>query len=299
MHIPAAWLDLLDGVDAVVNVAGILREENGQTFQCIHIDAPLALAQACVQIGVRRFVQISALGNPADGAFIASKHQFDEALLALPLDAVVLRPSLVYSAAGSYGGTSLLRAIAGFPGFQWLPGHADWPVQPLAAEDLGALVAAAAANRAVGIYEVGGPARMPLHAYQTQWRHWLRIAGTRAIRVPEALISLQVWLWERIGSGPVGETMWRMLRRGNVTANDAHAHLARDFGIAPRPLKQIWPARRAKPRTDGRRNCIFSRQRCVCAWRLCGCYRRGPGGEHPLRTSKCLSTVRRCNRHSR
>ena len=233
------WLPLLDGVHAVVNAAGILREERGQTFQTIHTSAPLAAAHACVQAGVTRFVQISALGDPEDGEFIASKHAFDSALLALPLDAVVLRPSLVYSVAGSYGGTSLLRAIAGFPGWQWLPGDAHWPVQPVAAEELAALVAAAVDNGANGMYEVGGPVPIALRDYQRAWRHWLRIPGQRSVQVPEAAISLQVWLWERIGSGPVGETMWRMLRRGNVTQPAAHANLARDFGIAPQPLSDV------------------------------------------------------------
>jgi uncharacterized protein YbjT (DUF2867 family) len=50
---PESWLPLLAGVDAVVNVAGILREEGGQTFATVHLDAPLALARACVKQGVQ------------------------------------------------------------------------------------------------------------------------------------------------------------------------------------------------------------------------------------------------------
>ena len=140
MTTPDAWRDALAGVDAVVNAAGILRETGAQTFEAIHVSAPLALARACVASGIDCFVQISALGAPSDGEFVASKHRFDEALLALPLRGIALRPSVVYAAAGSYGGTSLLRALAAFPGFQLLPGHANWPIQPIAAEDLGDLV---------------------------------------------------------------------------------------------------------------------------------------------------------------
>lgn len=105
MTTPESWRETLRGVDAVVNAAGILRETGRQTFARIHIGGPLALARACVEAGVKRFVQISALGQPGDGEFIASKHRFDEALLALSLEAVVLRPSVVYAASGSYGGT--------------------------------------------------------------------------------------------------------------------------------------------------------------------------------------------------
>lgn len=242
MTTPEAWRDSLRGVDAVVNVAGILRETGVQTFQTIHVDGPLALAQACVDHGVPRFVQISALGQAEDGGFLASKHRFDEALLALPLSAVVLRPSIVYAASGSYGGTSLLRALAAFPGWQLLPGDGHWPLQPVAAEDLGEIAARAAAGTQRGIYEIGGPRTMTLREYQTQWRRWLRIDGTRAIDFPQSLVSLQVAISERLGRGPVGETMWRMLRRGNITAADAPARVQADFGHAARDLPQVLAA---------------------------------------------------------
>src|SRR5687768_15590531 len=136
MTAPASWRASLEGIDAVVNVAGILRERGSQRFDRIHHDGPLALAQACVEAGVARFVQISALGHPDDGEFIASKHRFDQALQQLPLAAIVLRPSVVYSTAGSYGGTSLLRALAAVPGVLPLPGDGRSRIQPLAAEDL-------------------------------------------------------------------------------------------------------------------------------------------------------------------
>ncbi|BCT92092.1 oxidoreductase [Lysobacter helvus] len=236
---PEDWVPVLAGVDIVVNAAGILREAGPQTFDALHVRGPLALAEACVACGVRRFVQVSALGAPEDGAFIASKHAFDDALLALPLDAVVLRPSIVYAAAGSYGGTSLLRALAAFPGAQWLPGRGEWAIQPVAMDDLAELVVAAAGNTVRGVFEVGGPVPMRLADYQATWRRWLRIPGTREVHVPGGLVSAQVWLWERLGRGPVGETMWRMLRRGNVTQPDAHAHVRDAFGVAPRALDVV------------------------------------------------------------
>lgn len=58
----SAWLPKLSGVDAVINAVGILRERGEQTFERIHTLAPKALFGACVAAGVRRIVQISALG---------------------------------------------------------------------------------------------------------------------------------------------------------------------------------------------------------------------------------------------
>jgi uncharacterized protein YbjT (DUF2867 family) len=242
MQSPEDWREVLTGVDAVVNAAGILRERADQTFEDVHVAGPLALARACVSHGITAFVQLSALGVPADGDFIASKHRFDAALLALPLQAAVLRPSVVYAAAGSYGGTSLLRALAGFPGFQWLPGDGRWRLQPVAAEDLADVVAACLARGTHGVFEVGGPAPLSLRTYQAMWRRWLRIPGDWVAVVPEPLVSLQVAVWERLGRGPVGTTMWRMLRRGNVTMPDAARRLEEACGVRPRALDEVLAA---------------------------------------------------------
>src|SRR6476659_4142868 len=67
------WKPRLAGIDAVVNCAGILRETSGDTFARVHVDAPLALFRACAATGVRRVIQLSALGEAEDGEFIASK----------------------------------------------------------------------------------------------------------------------------------------------------------------------------------------------------------------------------------
>lgn len=243
MTAPAQWRDALSGVDAVVNAAGILRASRRQTFDAVHVDGPLALARACVEAGVRRFVQISSVGDPADGPFIASKHRFDAALLALPLSAVVLRPALVYSASGSYGGSSLLRALAALPSGVAVPGDGGWPQQPVAAEDLGELVARALDSEARGTFEVAGPQRMPLRDYLLAWRRWLRLPGARVRRVPMPIAGAGVMLGEAFGGGPIGATTWRMLRRGVVVGEDALPRLRAAFGFVPRALADALAAR--------------------------------------------------------
>jgi hypothetical protein len=230
----------------VVNASGILRESGRQTFEAVHVLAPTAVAQACIDAGIKTFVQISALGEIDDGEFIASKHRFDEILLRMPLRAVVLRPSVVYATSGSYGGTSLLRALAALPGVSVLPGDGRWPIQPVCAEDLADLVAIAVAGDQQGVYEIGGPEPLSLRAYQMSWRRWLRIAGTRFFCVPEFLVGWQVRLGERIGRGPVGTTLWRMLRRGNTTQAGALSRVRSDFGIMPRSLADVLARRPAQ-----------------------------------------------------
>ncbi|MBE1160161.1 SDR family oxidoreductase [Dyella acidiphila] len=232
------WLPRLDGIDAVVNTAGILRESSAQTFHAVHEQAPLALFQAAARRGIRRVVQISALGEPADGRFIASKHRGDAALATLDLEWVILRPSLVYSARGSYGGTSLLRGMAALPWVLPLPGHGDQRLQPIAAEDVGkAVVAALHAPRAVRqTYELVGPEVMPLRHYLLLWRRWLGFASARIVATPRLLVDVAAACGERFGNGPLGLTMARMLERGNAGTPEALARMHEELGISPRSL---------------------------------------------------------------
>jgi uncharacterized protein YbjT (DUF2867 family) len=240
---PSDWLPLLDGVGAVVNAAGILRERRGESFAAVHHGAPLALAQACAERGIDRFVQVSALGDPRDGEFVASKHRFDAELIDRLPRSLVLRPSVVYSAAGSHGGTSLLRALAGMPGAMFLPGSGAWPLQPLPAEDLAELVVRGVDGTATGIYEVGGPDVVTYRDYLLAWRRWLRVGGRRTWRVPAVLVDAFVAAGELSGGGPLGRTTWRMLTRGNVLQPGALARLQADFGFVPRRLGDALAAR--------------------------------------------------------
>lgn len=231
------WLPRLAGIDAVVNCAGILRERGRDRFEAVHVQAPLALFRACAQSGVRRVVQISALGDPEDGAFIASKHRADAALLELDLDAVVLRPSVVYDTRGSHGGTSLLRAMAALPFALFLPGEGRQHLQPVAAGDLARIVVAAL-ERPVprGVFEIVGPEVLTLAGYLRAWRAWLGASPAREVRVSPALVRIAAHFGEAFGKGPLGSTMLAMLERGNVGAPDAGQRQHERFDVATSTL---------------------------------------------------------------
>lgn len=235
----ADWLPTLRGINAVVNAAGILRERGDNRFGVVHERAIQALGEACVEAGVKRLVQISALGDPADGEFIASKHRGDAALLSQPLSVAVLRPSVVYSTRGSHGGTSLLRALAALPGGLLLPGGGTQRLQPMAAEDLAELVVEALDGRQQGVFDCGGPEALSLRDYLIAWRRWLLGASApRSLPVPRFLVAPCVAIFERWGHGPLNATIWRMLERGNVLAPEAAARTAAAFAHRPWSLAE-------------------------------------------------------------
>lgn len=232
------WLPLLQGVDAVINCAGILRGSNAD-FQAVHVDAPQALAKACVTAGISRFVQISALGDPEDGTFIDSKHRFDRSLLRLMPDALVLRPSVVLSLRGSYGGTSMLRGLAAVPGFLLLPGKGDQQIQPLLAEDLGQLLLEAIqpSCQVRGVVEVAGPEVMSIREYLGLLRGWLKVPTYRTLEMPLGLIGAACQAGQWLGCGPLNNTIWSMLKRGNTLDREGQSRMT-DFVTRFNPIRQ-------------------------------------------------------------
>ncbi|AZZ95258.1 NAD-dependent epimerase/dehydratase family protein [Hahella sp. KA22] len=239
------WSSMLRGVDAVINCAGILREPRKGDFDLVHFQAPKALVEACLQNGVERFVQVSALGTEQDGGFITSKHKFDDYLMRALPTAVVLRPSVVLSERGSYGGTSLLRALAALPYLLFIPGSGDQKIQPILLEDLASVVAQAATRtedvqsleRSSGVAYTVGPEVITLREYLTLMRRWLKFPAAKLVSVPLSLIGLVAWIGQRLGAGPLNDTVWGMLQRGNYAEPGAYERSCEKFDYAPRSVK--------------------------------------------------------------
>ena len=144
---PADWHPWLTGIDAVINCVGILGESRGQRFEILHHRAPLALFQACAGQGIRRVIQISALGADASAfsAYHLSKRAADTALQALDVDWLVLRPSLIYGPGG--GSAEILLRLARLPRLPVI-GDGEQMLQPVHISDVCAAIEHALHSRA-------------------------------------------------------------------------------------------------------------------------------------------------------
>ncbi|TLY51763.1 MAG: SDR family oxidoreductase [Gammaproteobacteria bacterium] len=245
---PAVWLPRLAHIDAVVNCAGILCETATQKFAAVHVDAPVALFRACVQARVRKVVQLSALGEPEDGEFIASKHRADATLATLDLDWTVLRPGLVYSASGAYGGTALLRALAALPLF-FLPQQGAQKLRPIAAEDVGLAVVAAldAGGAAREIVQLVGPQALSFGDYLRAWRAWFGLKPAFELHMPRVLVNATVACGEALTAGPVCRVIANLLQRERVGAADAGVRMTTQLALVPRSLDAALAQRPSTP----------------------------------------------------
>lgn len=134
------------GVDAVVNAAGALQDGGGDRLEAVHLSGVKACLEACRKAGVERWIQISAAGarHGASTRFFRTKAAGDEAVRRSELSYAILRPGLVIGPDG-YGGTVLMRSIAGAPLIQPVA-HPDSAIHPVSLAD----VANEAASFALG-----------------------------------------------------------------------------------------------------------------------------------------------------
>ncbi|KDP84459.1 hypothetical protein CF70_019255 [Cupriavidus sp. SK-3] len=236
---PAHWHAALLGVDAVLNAAGIFRETGRQRFQALHVDMPHALMLACEQAGVRRVVQLSALGAARDAAtaYWRSKGMADHALRASKLDWLIVQPSLVYAPSGR--SATLFRRLAALPVLP-VPAGAGH-VQPIHLDDLAALLANALSGNCAGRRTVPavGPVRLGVAGWLGALRAGMGLRPARWLRVPGWLASLCAAGLARLPGGLVDGDSLLMLRTDNSGSPRAAA------ALAGRPLRA--PATFASP----------------------------------------------------
>lgn len=236
---PAAWRARLRGVDAVINAVGIISEHGAASFDALHARAPAALFAACAEAGVRRVVQISALGA-AHGAtpYFTSKRAADEALMALPLEWTILRPSLVF---GPEGDSAAMFCQAASMPLMAAPALGAARFQPIHVDDLAQAVLAALdpATPARRVIDVAGRDTVSYDAMLATYRAALGFAPAPLLHIPAPLMACAAWVAGKIPGVPLTPDNWRMLRAGSALAPDDRtgpAVLRELLGRAPRAI---------------------------------------------------------------
>jgi NADH dehydrogenase len=150
----------VDGAEAVVNLVGVLWESGRQKFQTLHVMGAKTIAEQAKAAGVKRLVQISAIGADVNSSskYQRTKAEGEAAVRAAFPGAVVIRPSIVFGAEDKFF-NKFGQMAALFPALP-LIGGGETKFQPVYVGDVAQVVAKAVASPAAeGLtYELGGPA---------------------------------------------------------------------------------------------------------------------------------------------
>ena len=239
---PAALARLMNGVDAVVSLVGVLHSSPGTpwgpAFARAHVELPTKLVAAARAAGVGRIVHVSALGaDPAGPSeYQRSKAAGEAAIRAGSPDVAwtILRPSVIFGP-----GDSFLNLFAGLVRrFPLMPlGGASARFQPVYVGDVADVVAECLERQdAVGqTFELTGP---QVYTLRQLVEYVGLLTGCRrpVIPLPEGLAMLQAAVLECLPGPLMSRDNVRSMRADNVATG-----APQPWGRQPTPLEAIAP----------------------------------------------------------
>jgi len=233
---PQEWHPHLQGIDAVINCVGIIREVHPGDFIRLHQQMPIALFAACEQTGISRVVQISALGSEpqAQTTYWRTKSAADADLLLRRLTATIVRPSLVY---GDDGASSrVFMMLASLP-FAAMPMAHSALVQPIHVDDLTAvLVKLLTGNKEMPTELAAvGPRALSIADYVGALRQGMSAAPGIVVTIPPPLARVIAACAGLIPSSALTRDSLKMLEQSADGSNTADpAPITTLLGAPPR-----------------------------------------------------------------
>lgn len=214
------FIDGVKGCDAIINLIGIIREVRRRdiTFERLHVEATRNMLSAAQAVGVKRLLQMSALGTRAGSSsgYFKSKFKAEEEVRASGLDYTIFRPSIIFGPGDGFVNqfAGMLRISPVIP----VIGDGKYQMQPISVDDVARCFAEALQMpETIGkSYQLCGPDRMTFNEILDTIGRTLGKNRVVKIRNPLFLMRLIVPLLEGIPFFPITSDQLTMLVEGSV-----------------------------------------------------------------------------------
>jgi NADH dehydrogenase len=236
VHDPQALARLVVGIDAVVNLVGILHGD----FQHAHVELTRKILDACRQAPVTRYLHMSALcaAPDAPSAYLRSKGEAEQLVRAAECDVLrttIFRSSVVFGRDDRF--LNLFADIARIaPVMAVASPNARF--QPVHVEDVGrALAGCIADSRTFGqSYDLCGP---KVYTLRELVAYVCKAAGLRrpVVGLGASLSKLQALVLERLPGKPMTRDNLLSMRVDNV----CRCPFPEVFGFMPTPMEAVVP----------------------------------------------------------
>lgn len=239
---PSSLRVAADGCDAVIHLVGIISEIGEQTFENVHIHATQNVLAEAKRAGVKRWIQMSALGSRpnARSRYHQTKWAAEEAVRASGLDWTIFRPSIIYGPGDGF--VSLFAGMSRWSPVLLVMGNGRNLFQPVAVENVarcfvGALTEPASVGKT---FDVCGPERL---SFNEVLDAILRAANRKRFKlhVPMPLARFQAAVLEMLfplllrQAPPLHRDQLLMLQEDNVGDGRPAAAL---FKLEQRPFQE-------------------------------------------------------------
>jgi len=238
----ASVADAVKGADVVINLVGILHQSGPQRFSAVQAEGAGRVARAAKAAGVKRFIQMSAIGADKDSnsAYARSKAEGETQVRVAFPEATILRPSLVFGPEDDF-----------FNRFAWMAsispvlpliGGGKTKFQPVYASDIAEAVVRILDNPhwSGKIFELGGPEVMSFRELMqlicdvTHRRRWLA-------PIPFLFASMKAMFLQMLPNPLLTMDQVRLLKHDNVVGTDGVCTF-KDLMITPAAPDVIVPS---------------------------------------------------------
>jgi NADH dehydrogenase len=227
----------LSGCDAVINLVGIIREfpARGITFEKLHVRATANLLAAAAGNGIRRYLQMSALGaRPAAvSGYHKTKWRAEELVRGSDLAWTIFRPSLIFGPHDAF--INMLAAQLRLAPVMPVIGSGSYRLQPIHADDVArCFTLALALPESIGqAYELCGGDRVSYETLLDMIAKALGRSQPFKPHLPLGLMKLAIPLMQKIPQFPITMDQLQMLLEESICSGEWQ----KTFGFAPRGLQ--------------------------------------------------------------
>lgn len=226
------------GCEAVIHLVGIIMEAKGLTFEGVHHIGTRNVVEAAKRNGIKRFIQMSALGVRADGVaeYQTSKWKGEEVVRQSGIPYCILRPSLIFGPGDGFV-TQMLDIMRKAVLIRPVPGDGKPKFRPISVDDVTlcfarALVTPEATGKTI---ELGGADELTLDEILSEIAACARIRKP-ALHVPMPIMMAAAAVAQTLlPSPPVTLGQLKMLREGSTCDPGP---MVRIFGVHPVGFRQ-------------------------------------------------------------
>jgi uncharacterized protein YbjT (DUF2867 family) len=214
-----AWLPKLVGVDVVINAVGVLRDSAKQPMKLLLEQTPIALFSACQDTGVKRIVQISALGidKGIETPYFQNRRAPEAFLKSLPdsIRCLILRPSVIYGDDGA--SAKMFRLQASLP-IHTLPAGGKQRLQPVHIDDIceGVTHWLADSNAHSQTVSCVGLEATDMRGMLDSYRQQMKHSSALHISIPAFFVGLSARMGDYVPASPLCSDTLAMLNAGNT-----------------------------------------------------------------------------------
>ena len=215
---------LLQGVDVVINMVGVMSQ-NAALLEKVHHDTPKQIAILAKQMGVKCWINLSALGADANHkvAFVGSKGRGDSALLQLADDefrVVIGRPSLVFGRGGA--SCEMFIKLARLP-VLFMPNAGNYRIQPVHINDVAQGLFNLATKMPIAVQPIinfTGGAVCSVAEYIAMLREDIHHKGRLTVLpVPKGIAKAAVLLARPMSKGMISQDSLTLLEEESIADN--------------------------------------------------------------------------------